>query len=223
MVNKDPQKAAAEATEKDFNAQGYTLDDARHYTERRFTRDARMRRLDAFERRFARDLLARIGSDAHVVDIPCGSGRFAEIFAAGGRVTLIDLLPEMLQAARETVGTRDGVAFVEGDIRSIPLPDGAADLCFCMRLFHHFRGDPIRTEALEELARVSRRFVALSFYNQSSTRYYWRSLLRKKIRGGYITLAHLSELARAAGLRFVERRPRVNLREQQCLVLFEKS
>jgi ubiquinone/menaquinone biosynthesis C-methylase UbiE len=193
------------------------------YEEHRFQKRRRMRRLDRLEKAFADDLVSRLEGKGHVLDIPCGNGRFLEIFAAVDRVTMIDVSENMLGAIRYNHHVPDNAALLRGDILSIPLADEQADLCFCMRLFHHMRDDLSRLVALTELTRVSRRFVALTFYNQHSGRYIGRRSLFKKIRGGYTTYARMTELARQVGLRPVVRRPRVNWVEQQCLVLFEKQ
>jgi len=181
-----------------------------------------MRRLDRFEKDFAKDLRERVGADARVVDIPCGNGRFYEVFSDVAELTMIDLSANMLEAVRERYGVPGSVRLLEGDIMSMPLGDGEVDLCFCMRLFHHMRDDTSRLTALRELSRVSTRYVGLTFYNKHCFRYYWRKLLHKKIRGNYITFAHMVSLAREAGLEPVERRPAINSIEQQCLALFRK-
>lgn len=63
-----------------------------------------------------------------VVDLGCGSGRYAAILARRGaaRVIGLDSSPEMLARARRLT-TR----LVRGDLRALPLQDGAADLAIC--------------------------------------------------------------------------------------------
>ena len=85
------------------------------------------------------------------------------------------------------------------------------------------KNDQVRLNALKELARVSSKYVALSFYNINCLRFYRRKILRKKIRGNYITFNHITNLAKQAGLKSVERFPKLNLVEQQCLVIFKKA
>ena len=77
-----------------------------------------------------------------------------------------------------------------GNVTSQHGENGWADLCFCMRLFHHMDNDQLRLNALRELSRVSRKFVALSFYNHN-LRFYRKKMLGKKIRGNFITYNHL--------------------------------
>jgi ubiquinone/menaquinone biosynthesis C-methylase UbiE len=129
----------------------------------------------------------------------------------------------MLKAIEEKFGANENVQLIQADISSMPLTDGSADLCFCMRLFHHMKNDNVRLAALKELTRVSKKYVALSFYNKSSLRYYWRKALGKKIRGNYVTCAHIVDIAKQVGLELVARSPKLNLLEQQCLVVFRKK
>ena len=200
-----------------------TIDKAKNYEKKRFTISYRMRRLDRLEKAFALQALKMLGNAAHIVDVPCGDGRFFYIFSNAKKLTMIDYSENMLAVAKEKTGNPQNVDFVRADISNLPLPDHCAELCFCMRLFHHMEDDHIRLTALRELVRISRKYVALSFYNKSCLRFYRRKLLGKKIRGCYVTFTHFIELANQAGLKFIKRIPIVNTIEPQCLVIFEKA
>ena len=200
-----------------------TIEKAMDYERKRFTLRRRMKRLNRFENAFAQRLFDMVASDAHIVDIPCGNGRFYPIFSKAKKLSMADYSTNMLKAVEERFGTSENVKLLQADISAIPLNDGTADLCFCMRLFHHMKNDEVRLAALKELARISKKYVALSFYNKNCSRYYWRKTLGKKIRGNYITFAHIVALANRAGLVPAERIPKLNLLEQQCLVLFQKE
>ena len=200
-----------------------TIDKAKSYEKRRFTRSYRMRRLDRLEKAFALQIVEMLGNSVHIVDVPCGDGRFFDIFSNAKKLTMIDYSENMLAVAKEKIGNAENVEFIRADISNLPLPANCAELCFCMRLFHHMKDDQIKLLAFKELSRISNKYVAMSFYNKSCPRYYWRKILGKKIRGSYVTFAHVVELASQAGLKFVKRIPRVNTIEQQCLVIFEKA
>ncbi len=198
----------------------FTVEDARGYEPKRFNK-GKMLKYDAFEKAFAQRLFEMVGSEAHIVDIPCGSGRFFNLFSKAKKLVLADYSISMLKVCEEKFGSPDNVRLVQADISSIPLEDGWADLCFCMRLFHHIDNDKIRLIALQELSRVSRKFVALSFYNHN-LKFYRKNLLGKKIKGNFITCNHLAALAKEAGLEPVERFPKINFFTEQCLVVFRK-
>lgn len=200
-----------------------TIEEAKYYEEKRFGKRYRTRRLDKFEKAFARRLFNMVGSDSHILDIPCGSGRFFNVFSKTRKLTMADYSTNMLKVCEEKFGIPENVRLLQADISSIPLPNSSADLCLCMRLFHHMKNDQVRLDALKELARVSSKYVALSFYNINCLRFYRRKILGKKIRGNYIAFNRIANLAKQAGLKPVERFPKLNLVEQQCLVIFKKA
>lgn len=208
--------------ENTFSPGEGTIEKARDYENKRFGSGRRMKRLDKFEKTFAQRLFQMVGSDSRIVDIPCGNGRFFSIFSGALGLTMADRSRNMLQAAKERIGSAENVNLLQAEIASIPLPDYSADLCFCMRLFHHMKNDQVRLGALKELARVSKKYVAVSFYNKNCWRFYRKKILRKKINGNYITFGHLANLAKQAGLEIVEKLPELNLIEQQCLLIFKK-
>lgn len=89
-----------------------------------------------------------------VVDVGCGTGNAALLAAArGARVTGVDPAARLLEVAREQAAT-DGVGaeFVGGDVVSIPLADGEADLVTSV-FGVIFAPDPVAAAA--EMARVA--------------------------------------------------------------------
>ena len=82
--------------------------------------------------------------------------------------------------------------------------------------------DAIRLAAMSELARVSKKYVGLTFYNSRSIRYLRKRLLGKKISGVYISFKQLNAIAQKAGLECMYRTPKMNFVEQQCMVIFKK-
>ncbi len=201
---------------------GFTLEEARDYEKRRFLKRPKTRRLNRVEKKFAQKLHNMVGSDSCIVDIPCGNGRFFTIFSKARKLIMIDYSADMLRAAKERFEIGENVQMLQGDISNLSLDNDIADLCFCMRLFHHMKTDEVRLDSLKELSRISKRYVALSFYNKNCLRFFRRKMLRKKIRGYYITFNHLVNLAKQVGLEPVERFPKLNFIEQQCLVTFRK-
>ncbi len=198
------------------------MDHARTYEDKRFASRSRMRRLDGIEQNFARRVFEKAGPHPRVLDLPCGSGRFFDVFRDADRLIMADLSESMLKVVAERYQLPSHVQLLQADVTQIPLPDRSVDLCFCMRLFHHLPSDAIRIAALRELARVSVKCVALSFYNRHSLRYHWRKMLGKKIRGNFLTFAHLADLAKEAGLEVEEGPIRAGMIEQQSLVILRK-
>jgi len=91
-----------------------------------------------------------------VLDVGCGSGVFAEQFAAQGlQVTGLDANPEMLPAAQQFV---PGGIFREGIAEKLPFADGTFDVVF-MGLVLHETDDTLT--ALQEAKRVVRKRLAI--------------------------------------------------------------
>jgi SAM-dependent methyltransferase len=90
-----------------------------------------------------------------VLDVACGTGNAAlRAAAAGGRVTGVDLTPELLEAGRDLA--RDAgldVEWIEGDAEALPVADASFDVVLsvfgCMFAPRH-------RVAAEELARAMR-------------------------------------------------------------------
>ncbi|RKY09229.1 MAG: hypothetical protein DRP66_02745 [Planctomycetota bacterium] len=199
-----------------------TPEQARSYEAGRFSGSRRGRRLDRIDKAFAEKLYSMVGSESCIVDVPCGSGRFYDIFCGAKSLVMIDCDPNMLGAARESHDIGENAAMLQADIGCMPLEDNSADLCFSMRLFHHIETEEIVRKILRELARVSRRYVAVGFYNTNSWRYLSRKIRGKKVTGHYYSFHRMAAVGREVGLEIAEKHPRINLLEQQCLVLFRK-
>jgi hypothetical protein len=80
----------------------------------------------------------------------------------------------------------------------------------------------MRQKMIGELARVSRKYVALSVYSIYSLRYLRRRILGKKPSGQSVSLDKFIMEAKSAGLTLMCKVPRISLIEQQRLLLFKK-
>jgi demethylmenaquinone methyltransferase/2-methoxy-6-polyprenyl-1,4-benzoquinol methylase len=126
---------------------------------------------------------------AQALDLACGTGDIAfELASRGARVTALDITPRMLQLAqRRAAPAQTRVAFVAGDMSSLPFPDASFDV---VTTGYGLRNVPVVSQALHEIARVLRAggvFVSLDFNRP-------RSAL---VRGFY--LAYLSVTGAALG------------------------
>jgi len=89
-----------------------------------------------------------------VLEVGCGPGdlwhanldRLPDV-----SLTLLDLSPGMVEAAREAVGDRAELAVA--DVQELPFPDGRFDLVVANHMLYHV---PERAQALAELHRVLR-------------------------------------------------------------------
>ena len=200
-----------------------THGDPATYCQRRFTKSNRMRRLNRLEINFASQIMRSVGARSRVLDAPCGSGRFLEVFATAEQVVMLDLNPSMLRTLRANHGHNGPLNLIQADVSLLPFDDDFFELCFCMRLFHHIADDQLRRQMLSELARVSCKYVALSFYKTHSFRYLKRIIRGKKPSGQSVSSKKFILTAASVGLRLVRKVPAVSFIEQQQILLFEKK
>jgi demethylmenaquinone methyltransferase / 2-methoxy-6-polyprenyl-1,4-benzoquinol methylase len=131
-----------------------------------------------WRRRVARQFRAVLrDSNAHVLDLCCGTGDLAFAFRRdapeGAEITGCDFAPEMLIRARAKSAASDaGVEFVEADALSLPFDDDSFDLVSCAfglrNLANYERGlleilrvlKPGGTAAILEFAEPPGRFFA---------------------------------------------------------------
>jgi ubiquinone/menaquinone biosynthesis C-methylase UbiE len=123
-----------------------------------------------------RSIVSLLGPEpgARILDVGCGTGYFTRRFAREGHdVTGLDPDPSMLAFARaHRAGTEE---YVLGDGRRLPFSDGEFDYCISITALCFV---PEERLALGEMARVSRRGLALGLLNR------WSLLYLQKGRSG---------------------------------------
>ena len=78
--------------------------------------------------------LGPLAPGEHVLDLGCGAGTdtlvAAQMIGPEGKVTGIDMTPEMLAKARASVGEMalENVEIAQGEAESLPFPDGSFDV-----------------------------------------------------------------------------------------------
>jgi len=204
----------------------YSGEAAKTYRKRRFESSGRMQKLHMLEMDFAENVLHRVGPDAVILDVPCGSGRFTKLFGGSKYLFSVDITKDMLSEAKKGVPPGFNGEFILASASDIPLADDSVDLAFCMRLLHHVGEPGIRKQVLSELERISRKWVAVSFYRKESYRYYRKKLFGKKISGRPMAIDLFEKEALECGLRVVDMIPKKPMAylnaSAQTLVLFEK-
>jgi SAM-dependent methyltransferase len=160
-----------------------------------------------------------------VLDAPCGYGRFSTLFADRGvQIICADVSAAMVGRARERVAEegRRGM-YVVMDIRHLPFKDDSVEATFTMRLFHHGFAREQMGEILAELARVSHRWVILSYYRSN-----WLHGLFRRLKGFSSRIRMMTdkefeaETARAP-LVVRSRRPVILFLHAQTMVVLEKT
>lgn len=97
------------------------------------------------------------GPDDTVLDVACGGGVVLCAFAPHVKhATGIDMTPAMLDFGRELAAKKGlaNVTFKQGDVTTLPFPDGFFSIVVTRYSFHHFL-DPLTV--FKEMVRVCRR------------------------------------------------------------------
>ncbi|WP_164660416.1 class I SAM-dependent methyltransferase [Tropicibacter sp. Alg240-R139] len=100
--------------------------------------------------------LLRLQSDAHVLDVACGTGALTRAIAKSlpgrGRILGTDLNQTMIDVARElTPDTTHTLEWLAADVTELPLKDGTFDLACIQQGLQFF---PDKPAALREIQRV---------------------------------------------------------------------
>ena len=117
--------------------------------------------------------LRGVPAGAHVLDLPCGTGRLEPLLAAKGfPVTAADYSEHMIeQATAAYLGSTgyeqlpEHIRFVCQDVMHTDFPDGAFDAVICNRLLHHYPTPELRRRALRELARITKGVLVVSYFS----------------------------------------------------------
>jgi SAM-dependent methyltransferase/uncharacterized protein YbaR (Trm112 family) len=153
-------------------------------------------------------LLASQGQSKQVLDLPCGGGRLSPRIGAS-----TDLLIEADIAVGQVLyGKRHSTLntpqiWMTASAFHIPFRDNSVDGTVCCRLCHHLPSAIERERLVEELLRVSRRFVIMTFFDYYSLKNWLRRARRpfnKKPPKMTMTVQRVRELAEANGARLVQ-------------------
>lgn len=95
-----------------------------------------------------------VRAQERVLDVACGPGLVVRALAEhADHVVGIDMVPAMLDRAREILAGLPNVALTLGDVLSLPFPDDSFDVVVSRLAFHHFH-EPARV--MREMRRVCR-------------------------------------------------------------------
>ena len=123
--------------------------------------------------------LSGVGTEDWALDMPCGVGRFYPVLNEYfPRVVQADWSGPMLQVARENLAP-DAAGYVRLSATETPFCDKQFALVYSVRLCHHLPTPEERRAYIEEILRVSRGWVVLSFLDTFAPHTLYRSLWRR--------------------------------------------
>lgn len=155
--------------------------------------------------------LRTVGHCRTLLDLPCGGGRLTPAFAHYAQLVIeADIAIGQILFGRKESGTKTPRVWMTASAFHIPLQDGAVDGTICVRLSHHLPTPSERQRLLEELLRVSRRFVIFTYFDHHSLKNRLRRLRRpfnRKDPKLTMTTAEVAGIARRGGARLVSAPP----------------
>ena len=99
--------------------------------------------------------VAHIPPNGHVLDVGCGTGKFARRILRrfpSVQMTGLDLSRRMLdRAPGNCADVSDRIRFVHGDAEHLPFDDDSFDVVTCIHSFHHY---PNQASVVNEMFRV---------------------------------------------------------------------
>jgi len=157
----------------------------RAYDAQRFT-TFKGRFIDRREKFLIRKALkyANVNPPAIILDIPCGTGRVSvQLAKESFRIKGVDLSSEMVSYAQQKakqLHLENDIVVEVGDAENLSYPDNSFDTCISLRLFGHTPPNN-RIRILQELRRVTKKYLVLTYYTKNCLQYFLRK--RRRMRG----------------------------------------
>ena len=114
-------------------------------------------------------------SGARVVDLGCGSGRWATFVAPRCRSLVVVDFSDAIFVARRNLTDRENVVFVMADVLDLPFRDDAFDFAYCLGVLHHLPVDALA--ACRRLSRLSQSLLVYLYYALDNRPGHYRVLL----------------------------------------------
>ncbi len=190
-------------------------DVALRYDTERFTQSVARK-----EQRMVMQLLDLCQGVVRSLDVPSGTGRLTGLLP--GSAVATDVSREMVQ--------RVGAAadyHLQGDAERLPFADASFELAMCVRLLQHLPDEYTLARVLGELARVSSRYLLVSYFDSFSwqqARRWLRGKLKGRVSGRRAwRWKQMRDIMRGLGWQLSARRCSAPFLSEQWFVLFEKQ
>ena len=196
--------------EKDFGKSG-----VEEYRKRRY-RGIDQRIVHFLETALVKGWIRQMGSVERILDVPCGYGRMVSTFPQEAKAVGADLSMNMLSLARARY-----TYVVRASLWTLPFASGSFDVVLCIRVLHHAEIWKNAEKIFAELARVSRKNVIVSVYEDTRFHRMWRKV-KGKGRIIFVEEKDVIRLAELTGLRLRDRRHILPFIHAQTFYWFEK-
>jgi SAM-dependent methyltransferase len=155
------------------------------------------------------EMLKGIEEGGRVLDIPCGTGRYAKtLLKRGMDVIGADISEEMMDFAKKNTQSLGDMEFKVADASNLPFMDDEFDGVLSIRLYQRIPKD-VRVKMLKEVSRVSKSWAIL-FFGMSTPWLIFRQRVRSIFIQGRannpnaVTLKDMKKELEEAGLQLEE-------------------
>ena len=190
------------AQSDDYQAEYQTIERAAAYNHG-YQRHAHKRFGTRHEWRLIRRHLDTVGHSRVILELPCGGGRITPAFASAADFVIeADIAIGQLRYARATSKVTTPRAWMTASAFHMPLRDNSVDGTICIRLVHHLPTAAERDRLFQELLRVSKHFVIVTYFDHYSLKNLTRRIrhpFNRKPPKLTMTTDRVAELARAGG------------------------
>ena len=193
-------------TSESYQEQYFRLAEAKEYNleyKQRFLKRLSTKR----EFRLLQRLLSSQGIVDTILDLPCGGGRLSPQIAPYTKLLIeADIAEGQVMYGRDSMRLPTQQVWMTASAFHIPFKNESIDGIVCCRLNHHLPTAAERERLIQELLRVSRRFVVMTFFDYYSPKNRLRQLRRpfnRKPPKMTMTIKQVKELAEKYGARLV--------------------
>jgi len=198
------------AQSDDYQAEYQTIERAAAYNHG-YQRHAHKRFGTRHEWRLIRRYLDKVGHSRVILELPSGGGRITPAFASAADFVIeADIAIGQLRYGRVASKVTTPRAWMTASAFHIPLRDNSVDGTICIRLAHHLPTAAERDRLFQELLRVSKRFVIVTYFDHYSIKNLTRRIrhpFNRKPPKLTMTTDRVAELARAGGASLVATTP----------------
>ncbi len=102
----------------------------------------------------------------NILDLGCGNGRLAQLFADCEISYLgIDVSEELIKIAKKKFAVKNNIRFEVGDILNLQLQKNNFDLVYVLAVLHHIPSEALRLKALEDINKAMKKNATLFISN----------------------------------------------------------
>jgi ubiquinone/menaquinone biosynthesis C-methylase UbiE len=120
---------------------------------------------------------AKLAPGARGMDVGCGSGRWANLFAPkAGHLLLVDPAAAALNVAKNKLRQHNNVSFHHADVAHLPGADGEFDFAYSLGVLHHVPDTALAIRSISQKLKPGAPFLVYLYYALDNRPAWFRGL-----------------------------------------------